>query len=647
MKKFTATLLLASIVKIGFSQVLFTYGNRTADLKDFIRAYTKSNSDPYSNNKLSVTQYLDLYIASKLKIQEAVSRGYDTLSNVKAEVENLRSQVIDNYLADTESKNKLIAEAFKRSQKEIHAAFIYTANKTASEAIDSVTAKNKIEEAYALLKKGNDFSATALRFSEDPAVKTTKGDMGFITVFSLPYEFESIIYNTPVGKFSTPVKTRNGYVIFKNIGERKALGKVQAAQILLAFPPDSDAAAKKAIAKKADSVYKLILKGQDFGKLAAAVSNDYVSAANNGIIPDFSRGQYDAAFENAVYGLTKNNAVSKPFETAHGIHIVKRLAVKPIVTDEKNTAYKEELRIKVEQDPRIESTKDVLANTVIQKAGFSKQEYKDEMLWMYTDSILDYKPTGTVININGSTGLFKLGNKVYTAANWTEFAQTASFKSDGSGKKKYKDVMEEFIRAKALDYYKDHLEEFNEDFRNNMNEFKDGNLIFEIMQQDIWNKAQTDSAALQAWYDKNKAKYMWKRSADAVVFMSGDEPAARILFNQLKIKPAEWKNLSDALSEKIIADSARFESDQIPGLTPANAKAGALTNITVNKNDNTTSFAYIINVYNQPTQRSFAESKGIVISEYQEELEKNFLKELKEKYPVKIDDMVLQSISIK
>jgi peptidyl-prolyl cis-trans isomerase SurA len=647
MKKLVAALLLAFFAKVGFAQVLFTYGKYTADVKDFTRAYNKSNGDPYSNNKLSVAQYLDLYIASKLKVQEAINRGYDTLPNVKAEVENLRSQVIDNYLADTESKNKLITEAFKRSQKEIHAAFIYTGFKTFSEAVDSIAAKNKIEEAYALLKKGNDFSATALRFSEDPAVKNTKGDMGFITVFSLPYEFENIIYNTPVGKFSAPVKTKSGYIIFKNIGERKALGKVQAAQILLAFPPESDAAAKKAIAKKADSVYQLILKGQDFGKLAAAVSNDYVSAANSGILPDFSRGQYDIAFENAVYGLTKNNAVSKPFETAYGIHIVKRLAIKPIVTDEKNAAYKDELRIKVEQDSRIESTKDVLANNIIKQAGFSKNDYKDEMLWKYTDSILDYKPAGITLNINGGTSLFKLGNKAYTASNWTEFAQTARFKPDGSGKKQYKDVMDEFIRAKALDYYKDHLEEFNEEFRNNMNEFKDGNLIFEIMQQDIWNKAQTDTAALAAWYEKNKAKYMWKKSADAVVFMSGDEPAAKILYNQLKTKPAEWKNLSDALSEKIIADSGRFETDQIPGLTPTNTKAGALTNITVNKNDNTTSFAYIVNIYNQPTQRSFAESKGIVIGEYQEELERNFLQRLKEKYPVKIDDKVLKSIPSK
>jgi peptidyl-prolyl cis-trans isomerase SurA len=647
MKKFLATLLLASFVKFGFTQILFTYGKHAAGVKEFTRAYNKSNGDPYSNNKLSIAQYLDLYIASKLKIEEAVSRGYDTLSNVKAEVENLRSQVIDNYLADTESKNKLITEAFKRSQKEIHAAFIYTGYKSFSETIDSVAAKNKIEDAYTLLNKGNDFSATALRFSEDPAVKTTKGDMGFITVFSLPYEFENIIYNIPVGQFSAPVKTKNGFIIFKNLGERKAIGKVQAAQILLAFPPGSDAAAKKAIVKRADSVYQLLLKGQDFGKLAAAVSNDYVSAANSGILPDFSRGQYDITFENAIYGLKSNNAISKPFETAYGIHIVKRLAIKPQVTDEKNAAYKDELKIRVEQDPRIESTKDILAKNVIKQAGFRKSDYKDEMLLKYTDSILDYKPSGMALGITGETSLFKLGNKVYTVANWTEFAQTARFKSDGSGKKQYKDVMDEFIRAKALDYYKDHLEEFNEDFRNNMNEFKDGNLIFEIMQQDIWNKAQTDTAALLSWYEKNKTKYLWKKSADAVVFMSGDEPAARILYNQLKINPAEWKNLSDALSEKIIADSGRFETDQIPGLTPANTKAGAITNITVNKNDNTTSFAYIINMYNLPSQRSFAESKGIVISEYQEELEKNFMEQLKQKYPVKIDDKVLKSIPVK
>src|SRR5258706_2405082 len=83
------------------SQTLFTYGKYSADAKDFLRAYNKNNTEPVTNKAKAVSDYLDLYIKSRLKIREAYERRYDTLVQIRTEIENLRNQIIDNYMTET------------------------------------------------------------------------------------------------------------------------------------------------------------------------------------------------------------------------------------------------------------------------------------------------------------------------------------------------------------------------------------------------------------------------------------------------------------------------------------------------------------------------------------------------------------------
>ena len=204
--------------------------------------------------------------------------------------------------------------------------------------------------------------------------------------------------------------------------------------------------------------------------------------------------------------------------------------------------------------------------------------------------------------------------------------------------------MDEFSKNSLYQYYRIHLEDFNDDFRNQMAEFRDGNLFFEIMQQEVWNKAQNDSIALQALYEKNKSQYNWKQSADAVIFFCSDEGTAKTLADQLKKDPADWKKTVETMSEKVVADSARYEWAQIPGIdkTP---KQGTITSMTVNSTDKTASFALINKVYEQTSPRSFNEAKGLVMNDYQTQLEQEWIQGLKKKYPVKVDQKVLSRIS--
>ncbi len=646
MKKRWLILMVACWIFTNISgQTLFTYGKYAVSTKEFLRAYNKNNTAPVSDKAKALKEYLDLFINSKLKIQEARDRGYDTLPQIRSEVDNLRSQIIDNYMTDPDMVDKMVNEAFQRSQKDIHVAHIFISFINSDGEMDTVAARQKLKTIMNRLEKGDDFLKIAQQSSDDPSAKTNKGDIGFITVFTLPYKFENIVYSTAVGKFSAPYESKGGYHIFKNLGERKALGKIKARQILLAIPPGADETTQKEISRRADSLYERIQAGDDFGKLATEFSNDYVTAVNGGLMHDFSVGQFEPEFENMVRDLPPQDSVTKPFLTSYGYHIVKRIGVIPVITDPKNKENMQDLRLKIMHDQPWMTMQDAIYDRVIKKAGFKKGTYNKEMLWALTDSILDAKPLGKVKKIENETVLFKLGDSVLKVPNWISYAQTYRYKPDGSGKKPYDQVMDGFIHATEIQYYRDHLEDFNEEFRSQMNEFRDGNLFFEIMQREIWSKAQADSAALLKLYEKNKNKYIWKPSAATVIFFCPDQNTALLAYEQMKKDPDNWKKVADMLSEKLVTDSGRYEWSQIPGLNQSEVKPGVLTKMISNKNDNTASFAYILKVYPEPTPRTYEEAKGLVINDYQNMLEEKWVQKLKKKYPVVINKSVLASIS--
>ncbi|MEO7983331.1 MAG: peptidylprolyl isomerase [Bacteroidota bacterium] len=645
-KKFLTIIIALLCIFTASGQTLFTYGKYTVDAKEFLRAYNKNNSMPVVNRAKAISEYLDLYINSRLKIREAYDRSFDTLPQVKTEVENLRAQIAENYMNNPGIIERLQKEAFDRSQKDIRVAHIFISYKNAGGVPDSASARKKKDEVIQRLEKGEDFLQVAQDLSDDPAVKSTKGELGYITVFTLPYEFENVIYTTPVGKYSTVVPSRIGYHIFKNLGERKAVGKIKAQQILLAAPPDADEAARKRLATLADSLYKRIMAGDNFNSLATTFSSDYVTAVTGGTIPDISVGQYDPAFEKVLWSLPKDGAVSKPFLSSHGWHIVKRVAVIPVVTDATNKNNLQELHTKVLTDSRSRLSRDFIYKKVMESRSYKKYPYSEAALQAYTDSILDLRPlkeSGKAITI--STPLFSIGDSIYTATTWLTYAIVHRRNPENGAIKPYEPLKEEFQQLALYNYYHDHLEDFNDEFRSQMMEFKDGNIFFEIMQQEIWNKGQNDTTALRALYEKNKKNYTWNQCADAVLFFCADEVSAKKVYEEVKKKPADWRKIVEQYTEKVVADSSRFEWDQIPNLGKTIPKAGMITTPLVNSNDNTASFASIIRTYSQPLQRSFNEARGLVINDYQLILEKEWTDKLKKEYPVVIDKKVLNDIS--
>jgi peptidyl-prolyl cis-trans isomerase SurA len=653
------TLIFASGVT---AQSLFTIDGTGVSKDEFLKAYNKNNNGVKPTDR-TYREYLDLYIRYKLKVRAAYAAQLDTLPAQRTELQNFRSQVADTYLKDESSMDKLVKEVYDRGQNDIRLAHIFIALPKNASPADTLKAYEKAMAAYNTLKKSKKFAETALSFSEDPAVKSNRGEVGYITVFTLPYELESLAYSLAPGQFSKPYRSKGGYHIFKNEGERKSLGRIKIAQILLSFPPSPTAASKDLIRQKADSIAGLLQNGADFATLARKYSSDNLSYQNGGEMPEFGVGRYDSAFEAMAFGLDKDGAVSAPFASDYGYHIIKRIARKPFPRQLDGPAAAS-LKALVLNDPRIDISRQALLARIYNETGFQRADIQDADLWSFTDSALRNAGYSSYHNLSYNTTVFSFTQRAYTIKEWLDYAKASRAQRAGSGVSD-KDLFGRYIERTAMDYYRSHLEQYNKAFAFQLTEFKEGNLLFEIMQRKIWDKASTDSAGLAGYYEAHKSKYWWDASVDAILFTCNNENTAEALKGRMAGGASEgWRKLTDSAGAAIQADSGRYELAQIPGMgtgtgTGAVAVAGAgagvgaakpepaaraFTAAVANKADNTVSFAYILTVYHERSPRNFRDARGFVINDYQSYLEDQWIAGLKKLYPVKIDDAVLAGL---
>lgn len=640
-----ALLLLSFFVVPVFSQTLFTYGPHKVTSKEFLRAFDKNNPGNASGaeREKAMRDYLGLYVNSRLKIQEAYARGYDTLPQLKSEMENLRNQIIEPYLSDPNAIDRLRSEAFFRSQKDIRVAHIFISITDASGKEDTLAARRKLEELQKGIARGTDFQELAVRYSDDPSAKENRGDLHYITVFTLPYAFENIIYQLKPGKVSAPYRSRAGYHLFKNIGERKALGKIRIEQILLAIPPQADAATVQDKRKLADSLYQLLRNGADLAALARQYSNDLVSSQANGQVPDIVVGQYESDFENFIAGLAPGE-LGKPFQSAHGYHIVRKTEQVPIVADSNDVANREWLEQKVLNDDRWKTSRDFIYTKVKANPGIRLEKISQDAIWGISDSLLDFRPAGAGRGLTRETVLFSIGKEKTNVNEWIRYAQMNRYRTERGGMKPYTELWDDFEKQAMYQYFRNNLEQYNEEFRIQMSEFRDGNLFFEIMQEEVWNKAQADTLALRRLYTQQKENYQWGKSARALLFFCPDSSLAMELIQKLRGNAQRWQQIMEPYRDRVVADSGRYEWEQLPSLENSRPIAGEPTAIVSNPIDRTSTFAWILEVYTQPSPRSFEEARGLVMNDYQAKLEEEWMKLLKKKYPVKVNEAELRSI---
>lgn len=494
MRKLVVFIFLIAVSASLFAQkdekVIFTIDNKPTTVGEFKRVYEKNLDAINDEESKDVAKNLDLYINYKLKVKEAFKNKLDTLPSYKREMETYKNQLIAPYLKDTTTLPKLVKDAYFRTKNEVKAKHILVRLQQNALPKDTLEAYNKISSIRDRIINGESFEDVAVETSEDLSAKGdpktgrkgNKGNLGYFGAFRMIYPFENAAYNTKKGEVSMPFRTRYGYHIVKNEGFRQSLGSVEAAHILIR---DTSTTGKKVI----DSIYTKLKQGEKFEALAEAYSEDPGSKSKGGNLGKFSKGQMVKQFEDVAFSLKEEGMYSKPFQTRFGWHIVKLLKKHPIASFEE---MEKELKDKVKRGAAIASSEKALLSRL--KSKYTIKEYED------AKDILNNKNMRGISADSLQNTLFSIDDKNITQEAFVKYTRNRRHKPVFT-------LYQEFFNKEIIDYYKEDLVNIEPEYAATLKEYEEGLLLFELMQQKIWDKSSKDTLGLQTYFEKNTNNY--------------------------------------------------------------------------------------------------------------------------------------------
>lgn len=291
---------------------------------------------------------------------------------------------------------------------------------------------------------------------------------------------------------------------------------------------------------------------------------------------------------------------------------------------------------------RLEDDYMVDAKEALSKVNLKRNPaVKDELLFRFADSV-------TLIEESrkypiAREVIFSISGYPVKVGEWLSFVKEYKQNWNVYKGESNSELLGKFIDLSATDYYRKHLEDYNPDFKYQLQAFKEGNMMFEITGKKVWNKSTSDLAALQDYYEAHKDHFLWIKSADVILINAKSYAYADYASENMK-NGKDWKKIAANSEGMIQGDSGRYEIAQLPVNADSLLIEGAITDILKSKTDNGASFVKVLKVYPAGIQRSFAEAKNMVINEYQQQLEEKWMAELKTKYPVKVNQVVFQSL---
>ncbi len=626
-------------------EIVMTIGDRKITAGEFERIYKKNNTGEGILDKKTVDEYLELFVNFKLKVIEAENLGLDTIPSFLKELSGYRNQLSKPYLTDNETTERLIREAYDRMKTEVSASHILVRLPSNPTPEDTLQAYNKALRIIDRLELGESFEAIARGASDDPSAKTNGGNLGYFTAFRMIYPFESVVYNTDVGDITMPVRTNFGYHIIKVSDKRSSRGEVKVAHIMVATPRGSDNEVLKKAREKIDMIYEKLKQGNPFDSLALNCSDDQGSARNGGELPWFGTGRMIPEFEEAAFNLQQPGELSKPIQTSYGWHIIKLIDKKPLDSFEE---LKPEIKQWIAGDNRSLIGKNAFIDQLKKEYNF---KLSGEALAEFYEALdpaflSDFANPGKAASLNGP--LFSFAGIPYNQNDFMDYIRKYPGKVRTLDIREYiNEMFIQYSNQELMSYEEAHLEEKYPEFKYLMQEYHDGILLFELMDKMVWSKAVLDSVGLQEFYKNNKSNYLWEDRVNASIYTCENRSMLKELSNMLKKRSRKGYRDEDFLAkfnhedkhylqiehglfskgDHEIIDSIKWQK----GITDIIEKNGQPVIVVVHEI-----------IRNQP--KTLDEAKGVITSDYQNYLEKEWIRELRAKYPVTINHEIVNAL---
>ena len=643
---YIALIFFAAQVVAQSNEPLFTYDNIPVDLEEFKYVYEKNNvneNELYSD--ASVREYLDLYVKFKLKVREAELLGLDQTDAFKSEYGRYKKQLSKSYLIDRQVTEEMIKQAYDRVKEERKVAHILLMCNDKTPPDDTLKLFSDITDIYKEIKSGvKPFEKAAKLYSEDTMV-----NLGYFTAFQTVYPFENGMYETPVGSVSKPVRTKYGYHLINVLDKREAKGKVEVAYILKKIPKRSNDEMKKIIEKEIYGIYDSLKRGAKFEDMAKRNSDDKSTAFNGGKWKWLNTGEALERFEKVAFSLDIGE-FAEPILTSNGWYIIKSLNKKVIGPYED---MKSEIQDKILKDSRSETVR----KTYIRKL---KQEYNYQA---NENGFVEFMDRMDVASLNRGNWkspkeeetndlLFTIGGKDFFQKDFAKFIEQ---NQNARGVKGRKTIIEKltwlrgaFQNKALLKMEEEKLETTNMEFKRLLKEYRDGIILFELMNEKVWRKATSDTTGLFEYFENNKQNYLTDPKLKGKIFTVKNEQIAKSMVGPLlkmekKRKKGKTKKSLDEILQKmgLNKDDGKVSYVDVVHEKEENEITDAIEwtegiSRTFNNEDGSITFVLVEDII-KPVPKKLSECRGFVISDYNDELENKWVQELKQKYPVEIN----------
>lgn len=615
--------------------ILFTVDDDAVQAAEFERVYNKNLDLVKDESQKDVDTYLQLFINYKLKVKEAKRLGLDQEKSYLREFGNYQNQLIQNYMTDNKVTDQLVKEAYERSIEDVKASHILIRLEESEQ--DTTAVYNKL---LALRERVMAEGYEAVQKEVHDGKTIFAEDLGYFSAFRMVYPFETEAYNTEVGEVSMPFRSRFGYHIVKVWDKRKSLGEVTVAHIMIA---DKQSDSTVDPEKRIKQVYDKLQQGEKFESLAKQFSDDKSSASKGGMLNAFTGGQLSSkSFEETAFSLINKDEVSKPFKTDYGWHIVKLIDKKAIQPFEEVEA---ELQDKVKRDVRSKLISSAMTNKLIDQYNVKGNP---EALVYFTTLITEefYKRAWSIPNdLDSEKPFLTIKDTTYVYndfANHLFSVQRNYANQKTSAQQIIENEYNAFLERKLIEYKEAHLEEENLEFANVLSEYRDGLLLFDLMEKEIWNKASKDSVGLVSYYEANKSTYTWNTRAEGTLLTSTSEKDLSKIKKHIK----KGKTIEEATAKiaskdapTVMLTSSTFEAGNATIPDEFEFEEGVSD---IFMHNDAYHILYVTTIL-PAGQKTLEEARGQVVSDYQGYLEQEWLASLKERYTVEVNQNVLEA----
>jgi peptidyl-prolyl cis-trans isomerase SurA len=416
-----------------------------------------------------------------------------------------------------------------------------------------------------------------------------------------------------------PFKTKFGYHIIRINDVRDARGEVKVAHIMLKgdTPETRD---------KITNIKNQLDAGGDFAALAKSYSTDLATSMKGGVLPKFTSNKMVKEFSKASFALNDIGDLSEPFKTRYGWHIVKLIKKIPIGSFDEMSS---EIEKKVKRGQRAR----LIGRSVIDRL---LKEYDinvdDNTLSLFKnkewrDSQKAKEFSKTILTIN---------NHEIPAKSFSKYLINRY-----NNKRKIKDIFQEFKEKEVMDYFKNDLPNNYPDLKQTLREYREGLLLFDLMQVKIWDKADKDSIGFVKFFENNRDRYQWKERVQATIITCDKEINAKKAKKLLK-KDRSIAEIKEAITSDGIIDikDKAFEKNNKAFPKSFTFKKGVSDIMHVDNQ-----FVVIKVKESLPAgPKELKDTRGRAISDFQDYIEKEWIKTLKNKYPIKINKKALKKI---